>query len=840
MSRICALLLLFIVNQYFDAEFSYAQTVVWYQGFEGASVCDENWGYTGGEVTTRTAKTGTRSLMIGRGTGGANACPDGAGSPLVTFNSIDVSGFDGLVLSISHRLLPVDATLLYNCGSGSGEGLDTREGAIVQVEYDNSGTWQTVGRMGGNNNYAYSWANTSGGITNSCPHLYTMANPLVHAVAAGTNQLRFRVMSVRELACADFLNTMNLANPTPTSYDRWDEGFYIDDITLTSTSTYFPAIWTGENDTRWSNCLNWQRKKVPDAFTNVIIPQNALNNCHVRIDNGICYSLTLNSATSATPDLYVRDNRLLEVLTNVVVNKTGSSGDLDIDIYEGATMNVTGDVTLNRTAGSGRARLRMLNSGAAGTFVCQNLTLNGSTSGGEQAELKHDLNTAASVTINGDLNINVGGVVDMSGVATTLRLRGNWNNLGLETDFKETGSTIILDGTSDQFYNTTGFADVFFNLVVNKPSGSFTLNNLLEIASNVNFQFGQINTLPATILIFRNGATATGMSNNSFVAGRVRKIGNQAFTFPIGKNGWYRPASISAPGVNTHHFTAEYFMQSPWPLYFGGATGPGISNVSTCEYWNIVRSFGTSNVLVTLSWNSYNSTPCSGVVDPSYLLVGRWTGSLWTSEGNGGTTGNAVAGTVVSSGAISAFGPFTLVTSNPINPLPVEWLLFEAKKQNNSVLLHWATASEINSSHFEIQRSTDGLNFENIGWKSSAGFSSSITNYEFIDESPVIGTNYYRLKQVDFNGDFEFSINRAVSFSRDYLTIVQNQSQVEILFNCESPQVQIYNGVGQTMRFSHYSQKVILNISNGYAPGVYVIHYKCEDSWQSRKFIVAN
>lgn len=97
-----------------------------------------------------------------------------------------------------------------------------------------------------------------------------------------------------------------------------------------------------------------------------------------------------------------------------------------------------------------------------------------------------------------------------------------------------------------------------------------------------------------------------------------------------------------------------------------------------------------------------------------------------------------------------------------IAPLPVEYLYFKSNflPQHRAVQLIWATAKEWENSHFEIQRSVNGVrNWEKIGEMKGAGWSEMPVEYLFKDEMlPLTGGNvFYRLKQVDFNGDFAYS-----------------------------------------------------------------------------------
>lgn len=89
--------------------------------------------------------------------------------------------------------------------------------------------------------------------------------------------------------------------------------------------------------------------------------------------------------------------------------------------------------------------------------------------------------------------------------------------------------------------------------------------------------------------------------------------------------------------------------------------------------------------------------------------------------------------------------------------LPVELTSFTANPKENQVYLDWQTASELNNLGFEVEKSTDGRSWEMIGFVAGTGTSTEMSTYRFIDKSPVSGTNYYRLKQTDIDGDFEFS-----------------------------------------------------------------------------------
>ncbi len=90
-------------------------------------------------------------------------------------------------------------------------------------------------------------------------------------------------------------------------------------------------------------------------------------------------------------------------------------------------------------------------------------------------------------------------------------------------------------------------------------------------------------------------------------------------------------------------------------------------------------------------------------------------------------------------------------------PLPVQLLMFDGRQSGEEVDLHWATAAELNNDHFEIERSEDGLQFNLLGVVPGRGTYAGRTDYHYADATPKAGKEYYRLKQVDLNGEAAYS-----------------------------------------------------------------------------------
>ena len=138
---------------------------------------------------------------------------------------------------------------------------------------------------------------------------------------------------------------------------------------------------------------------------------------------------------------------------------------------------------------------------------------------------------------------------------------------------------------------------------------------------------------------------------------------------------------------------------------------------------------------------------------------------------NGGTVDliNPVDAKIVWSGAplnrwevtfdIVGFSGFYLHTTVTNAPLPINLLSFSGRNNGNSNLLEWATSSEQNSNYFELQRSTDGINFVKAATITAAGSSSTNRNYNYNDNISSFTARlfYYRLKQVDISGEAKYS-----------------------------------------------------------------------------------
>ncbi|MBS1558665.1 MAG: T9SS type A sorting domain-containing protein, partial [Bacteroidetes bacterium] len=445
-------------------------------------------------------------------------------------------------------------------------------------------------------------------------------------------------------------------------------------------------------------------------------------------------------------------------------------------------------------------------------------------------------NTTGDVyTNNVTYNQNSGTIQPAYASATTYAGNITVNSSSAMVFGANSGSMTFNGSGGTQTIAITGAAVPTFNTMTMNTSsgGTVNLNTIVNIGKSATFTSGVLTSSGTNYLNFMNNATTSGASNNSYVDGPVRKTGNQAFTFPVGTGGIYRSIAMSAPVANTDAFTAQFFRGAQ---AFGGASTYQlpILTVSSCEYWILNRTVGASNVFVTLSWNSPD---CSGpyITDVTKLLVARWNLTNWVSHGNGSTTGNATNGTVTSSAAVTSFSPFALASSSLVNPLPITLSYFKAVLDNGVAKLVWETESELNNDFFTLERSADGNVFEPITTLKGAGTTSVTTDYSYIDENPLPGISYYRLKQTDFDrhetiAGIAFIENKGEGFS---FNVYPNPvSSGENLNSNFSGSAIIYDALGQPVLMVNSARQ--MNVSS-LSSGIYMVRTR---TGQVQRFII--
>lgn len=206
----------------------------------------------------------------------------------------------------------------------------------------------------------------------------------------------------------------------------------------------------------------------------------------------------------------------------------------------------------------------------------------------------------------------------------------------------------------------------------------------------------------------------------------------------------------------------------------------GLENLtSVLNFFSLIRN----DVLTNISAINNNLSAGSFNIIDNPMLSNCAVQAICDHIDNGGTTnisGNAM-------GCASAMEIETECAA-----LPVELINFKGKEQAGTIQLNWQTASEINNQGFEIEWSNDGRAWQKIGWIDGNGSTSSINDYSFIHRSPHRGFNYYRLKQLDFDGAFEYSSILVISFNgQTEFSIYPNPATDELFLELDERNVEI-------------------------------------------------
>jgi len=366
-----------------------------------------------------------------------------------------------------------------------------------------------------------------------------------------------------------------------------------------------------------------------------------------------------------------------------------------------------------------------------------------------------------NTTVLNDITVNSGSTLDVSPQNVNIDIGHDWFNNGT---FTQGTATVTFNGSGAQ--QIAGSASTtFHNFTVNKSANSLTLNRATRINGSGTFTAGIVNSTSTNLLTFSDDATTTGANNGavpSYVNGPVRKEGNDAFTFPVGKTGaGYRFCGISAPGSTGDIFTAEFFRASASALGSISAGAAPLHHVSNCEYWDIDEDGpGSPTVDVILSWsNLSNCSILAYVNNAATLCIAHFNGTQWDSYGGLGSAVGApwpTAGTLTWTG-VNTFSPFTLgSTSAATNPLPVTLVNVKAYRNGSSNKIEWTNLTESDVLVYEVQRSVNGTAFVTMSSLEARRNASNREDYAAIDilNSPV---TYYRIKVTGIDGKIVYS-----------------------------------------------------------------------------------
>jgi len=387
------------------------------------------------------------------------------------------------------------------------------------------------------------------------------------------------------------------------------------------------------------------------ANSNTILSVNAGN---LNINGDMEF---LNSGNNLNGNINTLNSGLITINNNLNLDRSGGINEFKIELFDNSELIINNDVNILSAAGSTNNIEIVLNNtskfNVSNDLVIDNtggpkVYLSGNNSSVIDIERHIEFNCTSSDEIEIELNTDA-----------SLYIAGNFDRGASYYGILDCNdnSTLFLDGQSfiqTLPKNTGGGSDSFSyqNITINNTkvtSPQIILDGDVSIYGTLTLTDGVVQSTSTNLLTIEDNATITSASSDSYINGQLRKIGNEAFTFDIGDNNFYKPLTISAPSVITDEFVAEYFNNNPHPTYDTTLHDASIEYINTCEYWTLDRTNGSSNINATLYWD-VNSCCISNLTN---LKVAVWDGSQWDDNGNGGTTGTTAAGSIITSSNIT-------------------------------------------------------------------------------------------------------------------------------------------------------------------------------------------
>ncbi len=426
------------------------------------------------------------------------------------------------------------------------------------------------------------------------------------------------------------------------------------------------------------------------------------------------------------------------------VTNVNNIGFVNYQVNSGSTLEILSEVILSSHTTAVWAGQFTVNNGGTLNAGSQRIT---SSSGGSTG----DNNTFTLQAGGRIITANAAGLqVDASTGTISTSLAATTFNSGADYEFA---------GNATGVFTTSPTANTIRNLIVNNSGGTVTMSQPLSVTGALQLNNGILVSTMTNLLTINDDATATAgnYSPARYVDGPLRKIGNDAFTFPVGKLGVYAPASISAPGAVNAEYRAEYFRSAPPNRT--NITAPGLVKVSLCEYWDIEEvGPGSPTVDVSLSWSGFS--PCNAaayVTDLASLTVAHFDGVNWNSHSNsGGFGGTAIQGNVTRN-SVSTFSIFTLGSTSAIsNPLSVKFTAVKAYTSGNLNIVEWTNQSEAGVLGYTVEKSTDGIQFTAHSEVAARSNAATREVYNQQDLQPGIKT-YYRIRATELSGEVTYS-----------------------------------------------------------------------------------
>lgn len=466
------------------------------------------------------------------------------------------------------------------------------------------------------------------------------------------------------------------------------------------------------------------------------------------------------------------------------------------------------------------------------------------------------LTTTGTLTLNAGASVNAQGTIDANAITVVgnnseliMNVPVNTNNFHIKDNAAATNKTslTVTDLLIENSAVFTNYAPLTVNGDIRFTGGEATKqftntsiinaeNIFLEVATIMESTAGEINV--ANDFVTGTASASFESSNTTITVGNDFDItGSSGATISsdfldVGRDFNYDGGTNTT--INADMLVNRDFnVQSGATLRLGGDVD--VLNSMVHDGGAILELNGVLDIQ-----NTYSSDGSSAVRGSGIFGWGTFNNCLGMSCG---ATVTCVGGTIYANEQ-PPFNPLDLNICG--EALPVTFVSLSTTSTTDGVLVEWATAMEENNDFFTIERSVDGINFEAIGQTSGAGNSRELIHYTFADTDPLSGVTYYRIRQTDFDGQYDYSnvtfVSTAVemslfpnpAISGGPITITAGLHQKEELL------LTVIDMNGRTLLEENFifSENNSQTVNHRLVPGVYIVKLTGHAESQQQKLIV--
>lgn len=533
-----------------------------------------------------------------------------------------------------------------------------------------------------------------------------------------------------------------------------------------------------------------------------------------------CDHSTIQAAINAASAFdVIQVNDAIHTELSITVNKSNLT-------IKGLGQSLT-IVQAHSTQASAADRIFVVNSSI--TVIFEDMTLRHGNATGRGGGIL--LNDACSVTMNNVTMNNNDATEDGGAIATASSTSGITlilneciiaNNNGGTSDMNAEGGGIYNAGGNLTMTNTSvvnnNSGDDAGGVYLNEPGAIYTLTNCtisgnasgLAGGTTATIEAGGLNVLDGTATVINctiASNTTTGFGGGIAIPdGGIIHLTNTIVADNVaGEDGQDIVAFNSTISTNNNNLVEDCFGGGC--LTFSVTTDPGLQALATCTGGQYLHEISSGSSAENAGTNT--GAPSDDIC--------------------GGTRNNP-----------PDLGAFEIGTV-----LPIELISFNGNKENEGILLRWLTASEVDNYGFEIERSVDGERWELLTFVEGVGTTTEVSEYHFLDESPLNnnGNNFYRLRQVDRNGMYQFSPIISIAWYDNIREVKLFPNPVIgkrlniALGSSKRAEVTIFNAVGKLLKSNIVYNDTTLSLSE-LVSGIYIVEISTHEGKWMEKIVI--